>query len=39
MKFVEWLELAIDVIMLELNCGMVVTIQSDGFPYHLAYEV
>jgi len=29
MKFVEWLKLAIDVIMLELSCGMVVTINDE----------
>lgn len=27
MKFKEWIELAIDIIMLEVNCGLTVTIK------------
>ncbi len=31
MKFKAWLELAIDVIMIELSCGMTVTIKESDY--------
>jgi len=31
MKFRAWLDLAIDVIMLELKCGMTVTIRESDY--------
>lgn len=31
MKFKRWLELAIDVNMLELKCGMTVTIREEDY--------
>lgn len=31
MKFKAWLELVIDVLMLELNCGMTVTICEEDY--------
>lgn len=31
MKFRAWLELFIDVMMLELKCGMTVTIREDMY--------
>ena len=31
MKFRAWLELFIDVMMLELRCGMTVTIREDMY--------
>ena len=31
MKFKAWIELAIDVIMLQVNCGLTVTIKESDY--------
>ena len=31
MKFKAWIELAIDIIMLQVNCGLTVTIKESDY--------